>query len=75
MVNMQRLFSKKVFDLTTLEIILASFVVEKCHFQRNMFAMEICDNLILNFLKKSIQFGSMETCFILKTDVSEVITF
>ena len=49
MVNMHRLFSKKVFDLTMLEIILASFVVKKCHFQRYMFAMEFYDNLVLNF--------------------------
>ena len=34
-----------------------------------MFAMEICDNFSLYFLR-SIQFGSMEFCFILMTDVS-----
>ena len=43
-------------------------------FQRYMFAMEICDNFSLYFLR-SIQFGSTESCFILKTDVSGLITF
>ena len=36
---MPRLYSKKVFDLITLEIILASFEVEKCYFS----ALYVCN--------------------------------
>ena len=36
-----------IFALTTLEIILASFVVKNIVFQRYIFAMEICDSFSL----------------------------
>ena len=65
---------KKVFDPAMLEIILASLVVEKWHFQRYMYAMEICDNFSI-YILRSIQFGSIESCFIRGTDVSGLITF
>ena len=55
---MPKLYSKKVFDPAL----------------RYMFAMEICNNFSLYFLR-SIKFGSMEYCFILRTDVSGLITF
>ena len=43
-------------------------------FQRYMLAMEMYDNFSLYFFR-SIQFGSMEFCFILRTDVPGLITF
>ena len=67
---MPRLYSKKVFDLTTLEIILSSLGVEKCSF-----SAYICLQwkfVTILFFYRSIQFESMENCFILWTDVSGV---